>query len=400
MTANTYPIRPEAIDLTQFMTELKAWVGIESPTADRDAVNAMADHAAAHATARGLRVTRLPTDGVTGDLLIATVGDEVRAGEILILAHLDTVHAKGALSGALPWREEGDRIYGPGIYDMKSGALMAIEATALAKGRMSATIMFIPDEETGSHATRAFIEEAARKARVALVMEPAREGGKIVTGRRGSAMYRITVRGRAAHSGTRPQDGRSAIRAAARLVLVLEGMNDVDRGIGVNVGVIRGGVTRNTVPAECVLDVDVRLPDIEAQRDVTAAIEALRPSDPDIRFEITGGVSRPAFTASPGTLALLEKARPIAEEMGYPLVPMTSGGGSDGNFTAALGVPTLDGLGPDGAEAHTFSEHLFASSIAPRLAMLANLLIVLGKEDSKNGTWSGKVGTLAAVQAS
>jgi glutamate carboxypeptidase len=213
-------------------------------------------------------------------------------------------------------------------------------------------------------------------------MEPAREGGKVVTGRRGVALYQIKVHGRAAHSGTRPQDGRSAIRAAARLVLELEALNDPERGIGVNVGVIRGGTTRNTVPASCVLDVDVRLPDLEAQNEVIAAIDALRPSplDPDIHFEIIGSVSRPAFKADAGTLALLETARPIAEAMGYPLVDMTSGGGSDGNFTAALGVPTLDGLGPDGADAHTFNEHIFVSSIAPRLAMLANLLITLRRQ--------------------
>lgn len=376
---NTYPIRPEDIDLAAFLRELQDWVAIESPTADRDAVNAMADRAAVHAAARGMRLSRHETDAATGDLLVARHGDEARADEILILTHLDTVHANGALAGPLQWRTEGDKLFGPGVYDMKSGALMAVEALALAGPRTAATVMFIPDEETGTHAARAAVEDAARRARVVLVMEPAREGGKIVTGRRGSAMYRIDIHGRAAHSGTRPQDGRSAIRAAARLVLELEAMNDPARGIGINVGVISGGTTRNTIPSHCMLDVDVRLPDMAAQQEIVAKIEALAPSDPDIRFEISGGVSRPAFTASEGTLALLETARPIAEAMGYPLVPMTSGGGSDGNFTAALGVPTLDGLGPDGADAHTFNEHLFVPTIQPRLAMLANLLIKLGE---------------------
>ncbi|PTE21830.1 hippurate hydrolase [Cereibacter changlensis JA139] len=379
----TYPIRPEDIDLPAFLEELRAWVSLESPTADPAAVNAMADRAAAHATALGLSVTRHPTDDATGDLLIARHGPEDRADEILILTHLDTVHAKGALAGPLPWRQEGDKLFGPGVYDMKSGALMALEALALAGDRTVATVLFIPDEETGTYAGRLAVEAAARKARAVLVMEPARDGGKIVTGRRGSAIYRIEVHGRAAHSGTRPQDGRSAIRAAARLILTLEAMNDPARGIGVNVGVIQGGTTRNTIPALCVLDIDVRLPDRQAQEEVTAAIEALTPVDPDIRFEITGGVSRPAFSAEPGTLALLETARPIAEAMGYPLVPMTSGGGSDGNFTAALGLPTLDGLGPDGADAHTFNEHLLVPSIAPRLAMLANLLITLHEKPAR-----------------
>lgn len=375
----TYPIRPGDIDLPAFLAELQAWVALESPTEDAAAVNAMADRASAHAKARGLHVTRLPTNEATGDLLIARHGDAAQADEILILTHLDTVHAKGALAGPLPWRVEGDRLFGPGVYDMKSGALMAIEALALAGDRTAATVLFIPDEETGTYATRAAVEAAARKARVVLVMEPARDGGKIVTGRRGSAIYRIEVHGRAAHSGTRPQDGRSAIRAAARLVLELDAMNDPARGIGINVGVIQGGTTRNTIPALCVLDIDIRLPDAQSEQEVITAIEALQPVDPDIRFEITGNVSRPAFSPDAGTLALLETARPIAEAMGYPLVDMTSGGGSDGNFTAALGLPTLDGLGPDGADAHTFNEHLLIPSIAPRLAMLANLLITLNR---------------------
>jgi glutamate carboxypeptidase len=374
---HTYPIRPDDIDLSGFLAELQKWVALESPTSDAVAVNAMADRAMARAASRGLRVSRHSTDDMTGDLVTARFGDESRANDILILTHLDTVHAKGALAGPLPWRIEGERLFGPGVYDMKSGALMAIEALALAKDRTAATILFVPDEETGTHATRSAIENAARKARAVLVMEPAREGGKIVTGRRGTAMYRIDIHGRAAHSGTRPQDGRSAIRAAAHLILELEAMNDPARGIGVNVGVIQGGTTRNTVPAHCTLDVDVRLPDLDAQRKVIGAIESLRPVDPDIRLEISGDVSRPAFSADAGSLALLDLARPIAEEMGYPLIPMTSGGGSDGNFTAALGIPTLDGLGPDDADAHTFNEHVFVPSIAPRLATLANLLIVL-----------------------
>ncbi|MDB6452865.1 M20 family metallopeptidase [Falsirhodobacter sp. 20TX0035] len=373
----THPIQPQDIDLPAFLAELHRWVAIESPTADRDAVNAMADHVQTYAHSRGLHVTRHPTDAQTGDLLVARLGDPDRAARVLILAHLDTVHPRGTLGGPLPWRMEGDRLFGPGVYDMKSGALMAIEALALAQGRADATILFVPDEETGTRATRAMIEDHARHARAVLVVEPAREGGKIVTGRRGSALYRICVKGRAAHSGTRPQDGRSAIRAAARLVLELEALNDPDRRIGVNVGVIRGGTTRNTVPAECVLDIDVRLPDLAAQHEIITKIEGLTPIDPDITYDITGGVSRPAFTADAGSLALFDRAAPIAEAMGYPLVAMTSGGGSDGNFTAALGIPTLDGLGPDGADAHTTNEHLFPSTIAPRLAMLANLLISL-----------------------
>lgn len=372
------------IDEAGLLAELKAWVGIESHTPDAGAVNRMADHVEASAKTMGLVSERIPGTMGFGDALVvrsAAAAEQDRKG-ILILAHLDTVHAMGSITADLPLRQDGDRLYGPGIYDMKSGALMALTALQLVTARASAPllpveILFVPDEEMGSKSSRAIIEALARKAAFALVMEPARDGGRIVTARKGVAMYDIAVHGRAAHAGMRPQDGRSAIREAARLVLALEDMNDADRGVTVTVGTIHGGTGRNAIPAECRMLVDVRLPDQSAADEITGRIEALSSSNPDIRVEISGGLNRPPFPQSEAGLRLFDHARLLAADLNMDLEGIATGGGSDGNFTAALGVPTLDGLGADGAGAHTFGEHIFISSLAPRTALLANLLLTL-----------------------
>jgi glutamate carboxypeptidase len=364
------------------LEELVAWVEIETPSHDAVAVNRLVDRVEADARAAALDVERLPGALGLGDIL--TVRSPRPAGinekSVLVLAHLDTVHAHGVIAKQLPLKRDGDKLYGPGIYDMKSGALMALEALkiAVAKGsRMPVDLVFVPDEEIGSYSSRAYMEGLARNAAYTLVVEPARDGGKIVIARKGVAMYDITVRGRASHAGTRPQDGRSAVRAAARLVLDLEALNDAARGVTVTVGTIQGGTGRNTVPAECRMLVDVRVPDDAVAREITAKIEAMKPVDPDITFEIAGQMNRPPFAQTEDGVKLFDVAAGIAAGLGITLEGVTTGGGSDGNFTAALGVPTLDGLGADGAAAHTFEEHIYVSSLAPRTALLANLMISL-----------------------
>jgi glutamate carboxypeptidase len=208
-------------------------------------------------------------------------------------------------------------------------------------------------------------------------MEPARDGGKIVIARKGIATYDIIVRGRAAHAGSRPQDGRSAIRAAAKLVLCLEELNDPARGVTLTVGTIHGGTGRNTVPAECRMQVDVRLPDAEAAGEIDALIHAMTPGYPDISIDIVGGSGRPPFAQSSSGLQLFNFAAEIASGLGIDLKGVSTGAGSDGNFAAALGVPTLDGLGADGAGAHTVEEQVYIDSIASRTALLANLMLRL-----------------------
>lgn len=372
------------IDEERLITELKHWVSIETHTPDGGAVNRLADHVEASAKTAGLATRRIPGENGFGDTLTVQHGGNGDASEkgILVLAHLDTVHAAGTIEGRLPWREEGNQIFGPGVYDMKSGALMALEAlkAAIGKGngpKLPVTIMFVPDEEMGSKTSRGHIEAAAGRSRYALVVEPAREGGKIVVARKGVAMYDIVVRGRAAHAGSRPQDGRSAIREAARIVLELEALNDPGRGVTVTVGMIDGGTGRNTIPAECRLYVDARVPDVSTGEEILGRIERIEASGPDFTVEISGGLNRPAFAQSDDGKALFAQAAALAAPLGIGLEGMITGGGSDGNFTAALGVATLDGLGADGAGAHTFDEHIFRDSVAPRTALLANLMLTL-----------------------
>lgn len=370
------------IDDKALLQELCRWVEIETPSRDVQAVNRLADRVEEIARQAGFETERLPGTLGFGDILAVRSPRPAGSNEktVLILAHLDTVHAVGVINDQLRLRQEGDRFYGPGIYDMKSGALMALEAMklAVARGtRMPVDLVFVPDEEMGSLSSRAYMEELAKNAGYALVVEPARDGGKVVTSRKGVAMYDIVVHGRAAHAGARPQDGRSAIRAAARLVLELEALNDTDRGITVTVGTIQGGTGRNTVPAECRMQVDIRVPDAVTAEEITARIEAMRPIDPDISFDISGKMNRPPFAQSEEGMRLFDAAAGIAADLGIALEGMSTGGGSDGNFTAALGVPTLDGLGADGAGPHTFQEHIYVSSLGPRTALLANLMISL-----------------------
>ncbi|AYD01568.1 M20 family metallopeptidase [Neorhizobium sp. NCHU2750] len=378
----TISVSAEDIDDKAILEELVRWVEIETPSHDAAAVNRLADHVEQLAKAASLDVERLPGTLGLGDILAVRSPRAEGSNEktVLVLAHLDTVHANGVIAKQLPLKRDGDRLYGPGIYDMKSGALLALEALkiAVAKGsRMPIDLVFVPDEEIGSISSRAFMEKLAASAGYSLVVEPARDGGKIVIARKGVAMYDIVIRGRASHAGTRPQDGRSAIRAAARLVLDLEALNDAERGVSVTVGTIHGGTGRNTVPAECRMLVDVRVPDGAAATEITGKIAAMKPVDPDITFEINGQMNRPPFAQSEEGVKLFDAASEIAAELGITLVGVSTGGGSDGNFTAALGVPTLDGLGADGAGAHTFDEYIFVSSLAPRTALLANLMMSL-----------------------
>ncbi len=378
----TLAISAKDIDDKALIEELKQWVEVETPTLNAAAVNNLVDRVEGIAKTAGLDTERLPGTLGFGDILAVRSPRPAGSNEktVLILAHLDTVHAIGVINDQLKMRLEGDKLFGPGIYDMKSGALMALEAMKIAVkhgAKMPIDLIFVPDEEMGSLSSRTFMEDVARKAGYTLVVEPARDGGKVVVARKGVAMYDVVVRGRAAHAGARPQDGRSAIRAAARLVLELEALNDTERGVTVTVGTIQGGTGRNTVPAECRLQVDVRLPNDEVAKEITDRIDAMQPVDPDITFEISGKMNRPPFAQSDEGKRLFDVAAGIAGNLGIALEGMATGGGSDGNFTAALGVPTLDGLGADGAGPHTFNEHIFVSSVAPRTALLANLMIEL-----------------------
>jgi glutamate carboxypeptidase len=363
--------------------ELLTWVRTESPTHDFTGVNLMMDLVSAAVADAPIAVQRLSgAQAGLGDALVLRSGPEVDGASILVLSHLDTVHPVGTLKDDLPLKVDGDRLYGPGVYDMKGGAWLALQAfkdvARAATGSRPLVFLITPDEEIGSPFTRPIIEDLARRSAAVLVTEPARDGGKIVTSRKGVGRFDVHVEGRPAHSGSRHQDGRSAIREAARQILAIEGMTDYSRGVTTTVGMVSGGSAMNTIPQHCRFCVDLRVETVADGEAFAAAILGLQPHDRDVRVTIAGGMNRPPYEKTEGVSRLFEHARTVAAEIGFDLqdVPRT-GGGSDGNFTAALGVPTLDGLGIDGDGAHTLQEYGLVSSIEPRRKLMARLLETL-----------------------
>jgi glutamate carboxypeptidase len=311
-----------------------------------------------------------------GDHILARSSWGQDAPGILVLSHLDTVHPLGFIQ-RLPFRIEGDRAFGPGIYDMKGGAYLAYHAFAQLcatpeRSPLGVTQLYVSDEEIGSPTSRALIEEEGRRAKYVLVTEPARDGGKIVTGRKGVGRFEIFVKGLPAHAGTRPEDGRSAIRELANIIQTLEAMNDVKRGVTVNVGVVRGGTRPNVIAEEAYAEVDLRVPSIADGDDLVAKILSLTSRTEGVSVKVVGGLNRPPYEKGNAGAALYEHARTLAAEIGFDLVDTSTGGGSDGNFTAPH-TATLDGLGVDGEGAHTHYEQLYISSIEPRARLLHRL---------------------------
>lgn len=373
-----------SIDGEEILAGIRRWVEIESPSDDAAAVNRMVDIAEDDLRRTGARVLRIAGRDGFGDMLEAEApwGDPDEKG-ILVLGHLDTVHPIGALATTHRLRREGDIVYGPGIYDMKAGSFMGLYALQhLVRGGRTTPLpvrfLYVPEEEVGSPTSRARIEAAARKARYVLVLEPARDGNKCVTGRKGVGRFVMTVTGRAAHSGARHQDGRSAIREAARQILDIEAMTDYAAGVTTNVGLIVGGSGVNVVPAACTLEIDLRVPTPALAEEMTARILARAAYDPDCVVAVTGGMNRPPYGKDAGIARLFDHARALAAEIGYDLQDVElAGGGSDGNFAAALGVPTLDGLGADGRGAHALDEQIRFSSLVPNTRLIVRLLETL-----------------------
>ena len=246
------------------------------------------------------------------------------------------------------------------------------------KTKLPVTFLFIPEEEVGSPTSRARIEEAAHGHKYALVMEPGRDGDRVVTSRKGVGRFVMTVKGRASHAGVRHEDGRSAIHELARQIVRIEGKTDYKRGITCNVGLINGGTGVNVVPAECTAEIDLRVPDPRTAEEMVDWFLKLEPIGPDVEVKVEGGMNRPPYQKDAGIASLFEKAQAIYQEIGKELkdVPLT-GGGSDANFTAALGIPTLDGLGADGKGAHAAYEQIYYSSLVPRTYLCARLLETL-----------------------
>ena len=376
-TVNNQPV----VDGEEILDGVLRWVDVESPSHDPAAVNHMADHVEEGLAMIGMKVERtLGRDGY-GDILKARTPWGEGPG-ILVLSHIDTVHALGTKDGANPIRREGDKVYGPGIYDMKAGAYIAFYAIRhiIRQGKetpLPLTFMYIPEEEVGSPTSRDMIIEEAKKNKYVLVTEPAREGGKIVTARNGRLEYEILVTGRPSHAGARHMDGRNAIKEMAHQIIKLEGLTDYDRSLTCSVGTITGGTMTNVVPSECSVTVDIRVPDMETAEEVMAIVEGLEPVDPDCSITVTGGVDRPPYDKFEGIAVLFEHAKKVAAKIGFELQDLKTGGGSDGNFTGALGIPTLDGLGADGHGAHSFDEYIYFSSLEERTKLMIGLMNTL-----------------------
>ena len=342
-----------AFDPDAMLRGLERWVLCESPTFDASAVNAMMALAAGDLERAGATLTRIPGTGGFGDCVLAAF-PHPRRGEpgILLMGHLDTVHPIGTLT-ALPFRREGGRCYGPGILDMKGGNYAALEAVVqLARAGVETplpvSILLTSDEEVGSPSTRELIVATARRHRYVLVPEPGRPGNGVVTGRYAIARYNLQATGRPSHAGSTLKEGRSAIAIMARRILAIEDMTS--EACTFSVGVVHGGQWVNCVSTQCraeALSMAKRQQDLDGG--VTRMLGLASVSDDGTGFDVTRGVTRPVWEPSEDTMRLFGEARGVAAEMGLDLSHGSAGGGSDGNFTGADGIPTLDGLGCHGA---------------------------------------------------
>jgi glutamate carboxypeptidase len=363
-------------DSKAILDGIRRWVEIETPTEAPAEVNKLADLVAMGYRDLPATIERIAGHSGCGDHLVARSSWGQGAPGILVLSHLDTVHPMGFIE-RLPFKIEGDSAFGPGIYDMKGGAYLAYHAfrQVCAQGvhsPLGITQLFVSDEEIGSPTSRALIEQEGRKAKYVLVTEPARDGGKIVTGRKGVARFEVFIKGVPSHAGTRPEDGRSAIRELGNIIQTLEAMNDPRRGVTVNVGVVRGGTKPNVIAEEAYAEVDMRVPTIADSDELVPKILSLKSRTDGVSVKVVGELNRPPYEKGNAGAALYEHARMLAAEIGFDLVDTSTGGGSDGNFTAPH-TATLDGLGVDGQGAHTHYEQLYISSIEPRARLLHRL---------------------------
>lgn len=358
-------------------------VSQETPSDDKPRLDAFAAFLAGRFGDVGADVELIETAG-RGNHLAARVGHAdfpADVAQTLILCHYDTVWPVGSLA-THPFRvDEEGKAYGPGIFDMQSSlmlseyALRAVNDLGLTLPR-PVTVLITSDEEVGSGTSRALIEEEARKSAYVLVMESPLPGGVIKTARKGGGGFTVEITGRAAHAGVEPERGISAIHELAHQILAIQALSDGETGTTVNVGVVEGGTKTNVIPARATARVDMRVwSQAEADR-VIAAMGSLTPVIPGVRVDVTGGVNRPPMERT-ATAALFARAQEIGTQLGLVLEEGSTGGGSDGNFTAALGIPTLDGLGVPGHGAHADHEHIEVDKIPDRAALLTALLMQL-----------------------
>lgn len=363
------------------LERLRRWVEHETPSGDEARCLALAEAIAAELEAAGAGVDRVPAPGWGEHLVARFAGRESELEPVVILGHLDTVHPVGTLARQ-PFRVVEGRVEGPGTYDMKAGLVVVVEALALlaeagTRPRRPVRLVVTCDEEAGSGTSRGLIEATAAGAAAVLVPEPPLAGGAAKTSRKGVADYRLRALGRAAHAGVEPERGVNAILELAHQIVRVVALADPARGTTINTGVIAGGTAGNVVPAEAWVSIDVRFATQEEGWRVDAALRALEPVLPGSSLQLEGGVNRPPLERTEGVVRLYERARAIAAGLGWELGEGATGGGSDGSFTAALGIPTLDGLGVEGGGAHAADEHVRVADLTRRVAFFARLLETL-----------------------
>ncbi len=365
-------------EMTALLQEL---VEIESPSHDKAAVDRMAERVAEECRQRGAQVELVPETAAGNQVIArwrpARRPDPQKSRPILLLGHMDTVFPLGTLA-KMPFSEQDGKIYGPGVSDMKGGIVVALTALAAlhASGGPSrpVTALFTPDEESGSRVSRPLIEELARQAALVLVLEPGLPDGAVKTWRKGVGEFTVRVHGRAAHAGGDHEHGRNAIEEMAHQVLAIQRLTDYERGTTLNVGLIRGGTASNVVPDEAVAEVDLRVMQPGEAERIAAALFALRPALDGTRLEVTGELNRPPMPFDERMKTTFEKVKAIAAGAGIELKAGGTGGGSDANFVAPLGIPVLDGLGPAGEGYHSEREYIFANSLVERAKLLAAIL--------------------------
>jgi glutamate carboxypeptidase len=364
----------------ELLAAIAALVGHETPSGDKPRLDALADHLAARFAPLG-QIERFanPHGGDHLLLRVAAPGAPADARPALLLCHYDTVWPVGTLARR-PFRVEGEVAYGPGAYDMKASIALAEFALRAVAADMPrpALLLLTSDEEIGSPTSRALIEETARAAAHVLVLEPPIEGSwALKTARKGGGVFELAIAGRSAHAGVEPEKGASAVTEMAAQILAINALNDWPAGTTLNVGVAEGGTRPNVVPAAARLEVDARAWSQAESERVTAAMLGLRPATPGVTLAVSGGFRRPPMERTPATAALFARARAVGAGLGLELREGGTGGGSDGNFTAALGVATLDGLGTPGQGAHAEHEQLQIPALFERAALLAALLQAL-----------------------
>ena len=361
----------------QLLSDLKALVEIESPSSNKPAVDHLADFLAARLEHLGAQA-QIHRASEFGNHVQADFPGVSESKPVLLLGHTDTVWELGTLK-QMPFRVDKGRVWGPGVLDMKAGIAIAMHALGVLREHNiphpPVRMLFVSDEEVGSHSSRAITEHLALESQAVLVLEPGQGlEGAVKTSRKGVGVYELKVTGVAAHAGVEPGEGASAIHELAHQIETLTSFIDFKRGLTVNAGLIEGGTRSNVVAAEAWAEVDVRVKTVDDAKLIDAKMHSLRARDSRCSVQVTGGINRPPMERTERVAMLYRRAARVGEALGLKIDEQSTGGGSDGNFTAALGVPTLDGLGAIGDGAHALHEHIDIDTLPERAALVAGLL--------------------------